>query len=169
MGNDSRVKIHVESPTTALQERLMAVLSDRYAKEEVHKKLGEFVNDFVPSSSGALRDSMKYTATYVTWDTPYARYQYEGEVWGPNLPIWQYNSGDKTSTITGWYSVAPKSPTGRELGVPGYWKGWTFGYTTPGTGHHWYEKAIRTKGKRAFTNRVTNVLKARARRLNRTW
>ena len=160
-----RVKFHAEVPRTALQKRLLAVMSDRRAKEEVHKELGEYVNDYVPMKSGELRRSMHYTANSVSWNTPYARYQYEGVVWGPNKPIF---SGGR---IIGWRDtpLSARHPTSRMLGTPGYWKGWRFGYTTPGTTHHWWEKALQEKGMRGYTNRVTNILKRRARRLNKEW
>lgn len=161
----NRLRFHIDIPRTTLQRRLLAVMSDRRAKEEVHKEIGEYVQDFVPMDSGQLRNSMHYTANSVTWDTPYARYQYEGEVWGPNKPIFSGN------TIVGWEDkpLSTRHPTGRELGKPGYWKGWKFGYKTPGTTHHWWEEALQKKGMRGYTNRVTAILKRRARRLNKTW
>lgn len=164
---DGYIKISVDIGKTALQKKLLAIMSDRHSKEEVHKELGEFCEPFVPKKSGELRKSMHATATGVSWSTPYAHYQYEGEVYGPNLPI--IARGDPTNRIWGWYSRKPKHPTGRELGVPGVWRGWKFGYSEPGTAHHWFDVAVRSRGMRAYTNRVTNILKRRAKRLNKEW
>ena len=97
--------------------------------------IGNKLNEFVPLKSGALRGSMTANAEGVHWGAglPYARYQYEGEVYEVNKAI--YRKG----RIVGWKSPVgiPKTPSGRELGVPGELDGWVFGYTTPGTMHHW--------------------------------
>lgn len=47
----------------------------------------------------------------VIWNTPYAHYQYTGEVYGPNIPIIQ------DGILMGFFSPPgrPKAPTGREL------------------------------------------------------
>lgn len=95
---------------------------------------------FVPAREGRLRNSAWFPngeyGNEIEYNVPYARYQYYGEVYGPNYPI------TKAGAITGWYSKGPnKQPMGRELGVPGTYKGWQFGYTTPGTSHHWFEQA----------------------------
>ena len=49
----------------------------------------------------------------VIWNTPYARYQYYGEVYGPNIP----DIDPETGVIMGWWSPPgrPKHPTGRKL------------------------------------------------------
>lgn len=41
--------------------------------------------------------------------SPYAHYQYEGEVYGPNYPV------RENGEIVGWKSPPHKSPTGRKL------------------------------------------------------
>lgn len=45
----------------------------------------------------------------VEYTSPYAHYQYQGEVYGPSYPI--MDGGD----ITGWYSPPHKTPTGKKL------------------------------------------------------
>ena len=62
----------------------------------------------------------------LTQATPYARYQYYGEIYGPNIPI------KKGGAIVGWYSPKKKYPTGRMLT-----------YSTaksPLAGSHWFER-----------------------------
>ena len=159
------LRITANVPSTALQKRLVAVLNNNKVMREAHQLLGELCNPYVPMKSGNLRLSMKAYPKSVRWEVPYAKYQYEGEVWGPNKPI--YRSG----SIVGWKDIpiSEKSPTGRELGLPGFWRGWTFGYTTEGTKHHWFDEAMANGGKRTYSIRVTNMLKQEAKRLNRTW
>ena len=125
----SRVEIKAHISETALQQKLLDIIGDQEAREEIHKELGEYVQSYVPLKEGPLRESMTYTSDYVAWDTPYARYQYEG--------------GDGRRIIRN--------------------------YTTPGTTHHWWEKSLMEKGMSAYSNRVTNILKRCAKRLNKTW
>ena len=83
----------------------------------------------IPFQQGALRNSVIYPdgiyGGEIEYNTPYAHYQYEGIVYGPNIPI-----RDAEGNITGWYSPPSKQPTGRPLT-----------YHTEGTGDHWFEKA----------------------------
>lgn len=88
----------------------------------------------IPFQQGALRNSVNYPQGIyggeIEYNTPYAHYQYEGEVYGPNIPI-----RDAEGNITGWYSPPKKSPTGRKLQ-----------YHTPGTTDHFFEKAKEQHG-----------------------
>lgn len=83
----------------------------------------------IPFQQGELRNSVNYPQGIyggeIEYNTPYAHYQYEGEVYGPNIPI-----KDAEGNITGWWSPPKKNPTGRPLT-----------YHTAGTGDHWFEKA----------------------------
>lgn len=157
----------------SVRKRLLAVMSNKETMREVHEELKDFVEPYVPMSSGrgglSLRESAEAKPSGVVYKTPYAHYQYEGEVYGPNIPIWRYSKSGKTSYITGWRSRKGKVPTGRELGRPGKWKGWKFGYSTPGTTHHWMEAAFKNGGRARFSKHATAVMKKRARRLNKKW
>lgn len=46
----------------------------------------------------------------VKYNSPYAHYQYEGEVYGPNIP-----KKDANGNVIGWWSPPHKTPTGRKL------------------------------------------------------
>lgn len=113
------------------------------AQKKLNLRIVKDSEPYVPMKSGRLRRSVTFPeGAYGEWieygthlPRPYARYQYFGEVYGPNIPVFK---GDR---IVGWRSKSPKRPTGRELGVPGTWKGWKFGYTTNGTQHHWFDEA----------------------------
>ncbi len=72
---------------------------------------------YVPMDSGTLAKSA-YGATEigsgkVIYPGPYAHYQYYGEVYGPNIPVFEDDSG----TPTRFFSPPgqKKHPTGREL------------------------------------------------------
>lgn len=85
----------------------------------------------IPFQQGALRNSVNYPQGIyggeIEYNTPYAHYMYEGEVYGPNIPI-----KDSQGNITGWYSPPSKHPTGEKLK-----------YHPEGTerGDHWFSKA----------------------------
>lgn len=88
----------------------------------------------IPFQQGALRNSVNYPQGIyggeIEYNTPYAHYQYEGIVYGPNIPI-----KDAEGNIIGWYSPPKKNPTGRQLT-----------YHAAGTGDHWFEKAKQQHG-----------------------
>ena len=151
-----RIRIKLEA--TDLQQQLLSVVDSESTRRGINEIVGEMANKYVPAESGALRESMHAGPKTVTWSTPYARYQYYGEVYGPNFPI------ESQGIIVGWFSRPGerKHPTGRELGIPGEWKGWTFGYTTPGTKHHWYNRML-DNDKRVLQIRITNFLKRKFR------
>lgn len=72
---------------------------------------------YVPFDTGWLAQSAwaatDPSGTEVVYPGPYAHYQYMGEVYGPNIPIFEDDSG----TPTGFFSPPgeSKSPTGRAL------------------------------------------------------
>lgn len=123
-------------------------LEDFITPEELKKKLGinpgghvQKIVDaavirecfpYLPFDEGVLAGSAN-TATKigsgeVVYDTPYARYLYYGEVYGPNIPI------TENGIITGYWSPPEKFPTGEKLE-----------YSTeknPQAGSHWFDRAM---------------------------
>lgn len=86
---------------------------------------------YVPFRQGALRNSVRYpdgiSGSVIEYDSPYAHYQYEGMIYGPNIPV-----KDGAGNVTGWFSIpgAAKMPTGCSIQ-----------YHTAGTGSRWFETA----------------------------
>lgn len=72
-----------------------------------------FMDPYVPADNLVLAQNVSITADadvgHVTYNSPYAHYQWEGEVYGPNYPI--MDGGE----IMGFYSPPHKTPTGRRL------------------------------------------------------
>lgn len=70
---------------------------------------------YTPMRSGALMESVKLGTVIGSGElrylSPYARYLYYGEIYGPNIPI--YEGGE----LTGYFSPPgqKKHPTGREM------------------------------------------------------
>lgn len=162
------IRIKVDEFRTHRQKQLLKnYLNEPGVRKSINEMIGNYINNYVPMESGELRNSMRANEKSISWGAnseagKYAHYQYEGEVYGPNIPITQ------GGIIVGWHSIAgsTKSPTGRELGIPGEWKGWIFGYTTPGTKHHWdklFNQDIRAKAEvnREITRQLKRECKAR--------
>lgn len=84
---------------------------------------------FIPFQQGALRNSVGYPdgiyAGNIEYNTPYAHYQYMGEVYGPNIPEY-----DAKGNLVGFWSPPKKKPTGKSLT-----------YHQAGTTDHWFELA----------------------------
>ena len=154
--SSATIKIEVQKFRTTKQEELLKLLNDKQVRKQINTLIKDAINPFVPMKSGALRRSAIVTHLSITWGRglKYGRYQYYGEVYGPNYPI------VRDGAIVGWYSKpgVKKHPTGRELGVPGEWRGWRFGYTTPGTQHHW-DKKFTYEVKLKTNQEITRYLK----------
>lgn len=163
---------------TILQQKLYKIAHDETTLRGVNEIIAETAEKYIPYKTGNLRRSVHIGPKTIAWTAPYARYQYYGEIYGPNYPIVKKDSAGQTWKVVGWYSPPKKHKTGRELGVPRFWingdlgflgmpRHWfvhKFGYTTPGTKHHWLDVML-SKDKRTLQVRITNYLKRRAREL----
>lgn len=83
----------------------------------IDKAVIDYSLPYCPFDTGVLANS-PYTATKlgsgrVVYQTPYAHYLYYGQVYGPNIPVFEDDSGVPTR----WFSPPgrPKHPTGKEL------------------------------------------------------
>ncbi|MDD3337810.1 MAG: minor capsid protein [Lachnospiraceae bacterium] len=86
-------------------------------QQTIDKSFIDWSLQYVPARTFTLGKSA-YAATQigsgkVVYPGPYARYQYYGEIYGPNIPIFDDNSGEPT----GFWSPPGKKkhPTGRPL------------------------------------------------------
>lgn len=98
-------EIHID-----VQRNLNNVRADHfwtYAATEWHR----LYSPFVPFQEGALQNTVVISPGQIEHAVPYARYQYHGEAYGPNYPIYQ------NGVIVGYYSQPgmPKHPIGKEL------------------------------------------------------
>lgn len=155
-------KVNVKINPNLLNNRLHRVLTDEKTGLEIHTLFEKMMQPYVPRDEGVLAQSTEITSKYVRYVSPYAHYQYIGEVYGPNFPIMQ------AGFVTGWRSPMEKYPTGRELGIRGsnpLFPGWVFGYRTPNTGHHWDKKMMQERGD-SFIAQVKEILKRRAAELS---
>lgn len=167
--------------TNSVQRQLSMKLKDIEGPdcmEDIAWLTATYVNTFVPQKTGALRNSVdvvgKLKQSQISWGrarhgklVTYADYQYQGKVFGPNIPVFD------ESTHIGWKrSHKKRKDTGRIMGEnngtyimqygPNKGKQFTItGYTTPGTGHHWIEKARKSAGYRTWRQSITRLMKER--------
>lgn len=86
-------------------------------QQAIDKAVIDWSLQYCPWDAGVLARS-PYSATTigsgkVVYPGPYARYHYYGEIYGPNIPVFEDNSGEPTR-----YFSPPgkkKHPTGRKL------------------------------------------------------
>ena len=103
-------------------------------QKTIDKSVIDYNLRYVPWETGTLGKS-PYSVTdigsgEVVYPGPYAHYLYYGEIYGPNIPIFEDGSGEPT----GWFSPKgqAKHPTGRPLE-----------YSTdvnPLAGSYWFER-----------------------------
>lgn len=86
---------------------------------------------YEPRREGAMHrnavSATNYGSGEVIYPGPYAHYQYKGEVYGPNIPIYEDNTGIPTKFVSP--KNKSKHPTGRALK-----------YTRAGAQSFWWEK-----------------------------
>ena len=109
-------KVFLLKDTAALL-RKFNLESGGKVQQVIDKSVIDYCLQYVPWDSGVLGKSA-YGATQigsgkVVYPGPYAHYMYYGEVYGPNIPVFEDDSGVPTH-----YFSPPgrkKHPTGREL------------------------------------------------------
>ena len=149
-------QVNTDAWRTALQRDLLDLVSDDYVLESINYILVNEMRPYVPYKTGRLVGSVQVGPREIRYATPYARYQYYGEVYGPNywVPITRgANGGWDKSGEWGWRSPKrkPKYPTGRALT-----------YHTPGTTSFWYEEMMLQR-RQSVNLQITSLLKRHAR------
>lgn len=109
-------KVFLDTDTESLLSRFN-LESGGLVQQAIDKAVIDWDLQYVPWETGTLGKS-PYSVTAigsgeVVYPGPYAHYLYYGEVYGPNIPIFDDNSEEPT----GWFSPPgrEKIPTGREL------------------------------------------------------
>ena len=106
-----KVDVYVDIDTNEIEGKLNKLLHDKRVMLNVHNTLAKMCEPYVPYLHGNLSESgmRNVTPDGVTYIGDYARYQYFGEVYGPN---YHYITDDG---MVRWYSPPTKSPTGRPI------------------------------------------------------
>ena len=109
-------KVYMPEDTAALHAKAN-LEKGGLVQQAIDKLVIDYCLPYCPMDSGVLAKSA-YTATQigsgeVIYPGPYAHYMYYGEIYGPNIPIFDDDSGEPT----GFFSPPgkKKNPTGRPL------------------------------------------------------
>lgn len=138
---------------TDLQKELLATLNSDTVHKNVNEIIKDAIEDYVPLESGDLRDSARVGPTQIEYTVNYARYQYYGEVYGPNYWVPITKNADGT-----WNKDGPwgwRSPPGKNTKFA---TGKPLTYHTAGTYAFWYEVAM-TQNRASINQRITRYLK----------
>lgn len=122
------VKVKVDIPTAKiLRERGLG--SDTGARKYIASEVKRLCDPYVPMQQGILNNNVTIAGdgSYIVYTQPYAHYQYEGVVYGPN-----YTNGEIF-----WSGKAPKAPTGKKLDYHG----------APMRGPKWEKRMLADKSK----------------------
>lgn len=132
-----------------LYHRLARLIYRKDVKLGVQSIFYKMCSPYVPFDTGMLDQSVRITPQYVAYTQPYAHYQYEGIIYGPNIPFF-----DKNGKIIKWRSPKdkPKHPTGRFIKYD------THGH--PLATRHWDEAMLKNRGDE-FTEEVRKLLIAK--------
>lgn len=107
------MSLRVDIDWSALEDMLYAKANpDERLRLYAHQRLAAYCEPYVPMETGMLNSLRIITPDYIEYAAPYAHYQYEGEIYGPNIPI-----RSEDGSIIGYFSPPgqPKRPTGRSL------------------------------------------------------
>ena len=166
-------KVHAGDIRKAVREKgtkqIIALSKNPKVMKQIAEKAIDLINPYVPEDSGALRESAHVIyhekQVQIVWGdnlhrnnrkvptNAYARYQYGGEVYGPNIPI------RVNGVIVGWRSPKdrPKYPTGRSLN-----------YKSPNARSHWTEVIKRgTSEFKQLVDYAEPLVKKEVRRANK--
>lgn len=105
--------MRVTIDTSGLQAMIAEKLNpDDKLRLYAHQRLAAYCEPYVPMETGMLSQAVVITPKHVEYVMPYAHYLYEGEIYGPNIPI-----KDEGGMIVGYFSPPgqAKKPTGRSL------------------------------------------------------
>ena len=97
----------------ALEEKKRMFAVGSKMQQFVDSEVLRLMNPYTPMDTGALVQSATNGTVIgsgkIQYTSPYARYLYYGEVYGPNIPI------KEKGQVVGYWSPPKKAPTGRPL------------------------------------------------------
>lgn len=122
------VKVKIDIQTAEIL-RKRGLGSDTGARKYLASEVKRLCEPYVPMQQGILARSAVIASdgSSLVYQGPYAHYQYEGEIYGPN-----YTNGEIF-----WSGKAPKKPTGRQIDYHG----------APMRGKQWDKRMLADKSK----------------------
>lgn len=94
---------------SAQRQRNSLVNAQKYIDSECIR----FMKPYTPFRTGIMEKSATLGTVigsgHIVYNAPYARYQYYGIIYGPNIPLFE------NGVLIGWISPPKKKPTNRHL------------------------------------------------------
>ena len=105
-----QVKIDVNMDVSKLTKQFEDLKNDN-VMYQIHDLFAKMCDPYVPMYEGVLSQGVQIEKDKVIYPPPYAHYQYIGEVYGPNIPIFE------DGVLVGFFSPPgqKKHPTGRPI------------------------------------------------------
>lgn len=146
-----KLNIDVKVNTAKLAKEFEA-LKDDNVMYEIHDLFAKMNDPYVPMQEGVLSQSVQISKDGITYAGPYAHYMYVGEIYGPNIPIFE------DGILVGFFSIPnmPKKPTGREMSYDKE--------KHPLASKEWDKAMMQNKGD-VFLNAVKDILMQRFKEL----
>lgn len=85
---------------------------DKPLRKQINQLVADYCEPYVPFKTGELSGNVSITENSITYNVPYARYQYYGRVYGPNF-FRGYNTDGSPKFRTPAGTI--KYPTGNRL------------------------------------------------------
>lgn len=125
------VNVHIKdmSGLDNLYNDVLGLRQNQQLGTELAQYLKMEMERYVPKDEGVLIGGAVAHPWYVHYQGPYAHYQFEGVVYGPNFPIIE------DGVIVGWRSRHEKHATDRRLQ-----------YKKETATHHWHLATVAEKG-----------------------
>ena len=122
------MSIKIDLPKAEILKRLGLGGTNKVQKY-IASQVKRLCDPYVPMQQGALKNNATIAGdgSSIVYTQPYAHYQYEGKVYGPN-----YTNGERF-----WSGKAPKTPTGENLTYHG----------GPMRGPQWEKRMLADKSK----------------------
>ena len=150
------MKISVKIKMNEMEHTARKKLGGREGMLFLANQAANLMDPYVPADTLTLATNIRITADgelgHITYNSPYAHYQYEGEVYGPNYPIFDGVDKNGNEQIVGFYSPKHKQPTGKRMEYS------TFQH--PLATDHW-DKAMMTARKGDLAKAYENHLKGK--------
>ena len=110
---DSGINLNDSDLFKELREKQKMLNSGGAVQQFIDSEVLRLMVPYTPMDTGAMIQSATAGTVIgsgkIEYNSPYARYLYYGEIYGPNIPI------KENGKIVGYWSPPKKTPTGRPL------------------------------------------------------
>ena len=107
---DITVNVEASFDLNKILKQFDKLTEDEKVWMSINNLFAKLIEPWVPMDNGILAHGYEITPQHIRYPGPYAHYQYMGEKYGPNIPLY-----DDAGQLIGFYSPPKKYPTGEDL------------------------------------------------------